>query len=34
MKFPREFGYIIAGVSQLLCFCNIVDYKISKHHGK
>lgn len=31
---PREFGYIIAGISQLLCFCNTVDYKISKHHGK
>ena len=30
----REFGYIIAGISQLLCFCNTVDYKISKHHGK
>ena len=31
---PREYGYIIAEISQLLCFCNIVDYKISKHHGK
>ena len=24
---PREYGYIIAEFSRLLCFCNTVDYK-------